>query len=86
MDITTSDPLCKESNARFTMVPLKPSCARRVQRCVCVNLSKPSCKQLQISMCAVYSLNSTQRTVEIATECMRGSVSFPHKSLNSTKS
>ena len=69
MDIMSSDPPCKESNARFTMVPLKQSCFRRVQRCVCVNLSKPTCNQLQISMCAVYSLNFTQCTVEFVTEC-----------------
>ena len=43
-EITPSIDLpCKESNARFTTVPLKPLCVCGVQRYVCLNLSKPAC-------------------------------------------
>ena len=34
----------------------------RLQRYVCVSLSKPASVQLQIPICAVYSLNMTHNT------------------------
>ena len=44
--IISSDPPCYEGNARFTTVPLKPLCVRRVQRyceyCVCSNFTDPN--------------------------------------------
>ena len=83
MDIMSSDPPCKESNARFTMVPLKQSCFSRVQRCVCVNLSKPTCNQLQISMCAVSKLYTVHSGI---CNRMQVSLSLLHKALNSTNS
>ena len=55
VSIISSDPPCKEGNARFTTVPLKPWCVRWIQRYVCVNLLKPACIQLQIQVCAVLS-------------------------------
>ena len=60
------NPPCTESNVRVTSVPLKPLCFRRVERLVCVNLSKPACIQLQFPVCAVLSLDCTQRTLYAA--------------------
>ena len=44
--IISSDLPCYEGNARFTTVPLKPLCVRRVQRyceyCVCSNFTDPN--------------------------------------------
>ena len=49
--VISSDPQFKKDNVRFTTVLLKTLCVRRVQRYVCVNLSKPACIQLQIPVC-----------------------------------
>ena len=45
-------PPCKETNVRFTTVPLKPVCVRLVQRYCGCKLTKTSCIQLQLSVCS----------------------------------
>ena len=61
VSVISSDPPCKEWNARFITVPLKPLCVRRVQRYVCVNLLNPAYVQLNFPVCAAYITNSTQK-------------------------
>ena len=57
VSVISSDPLCKENNARFTTVLLKHLNVRRVQSYVCFNLSKTTWIPLQILVCAMLSYN-----------------------------
>ena len=49
VSIISSDPSYKEGNARFTTVPFKALCFRRVQRYVCVNYLSPALYSASIS-------------------------------------
>ena len=42
VSVISSDPLFKEENVRFTMVPLKPLTLHRVERSFYLNISKPA--------------------------------------------
>ena len=54
MSVISSDSPGKEGNARFTTVPLKGLCVRRVQRYVCKRI-EILYDQLQIPVCAALS-------------------------------
>ena len=66
VSLISSDSPCKEGNTRFTTVPLKLMCVRRVQRYVCLNLSDPVCILLNSSVrCVELKLFGSQHSAHL---------------------
>ena len=55
VSLISSEPPGKQGNTRFTTVPLNHLHVWRVQRYLCVNLSKPACISVQLPVYAVLS-------------------------------
>ena len=62
VSVISSDPQCKEGNARFTTVPLKPLCVRRVQHVCKIIETRLYSAAISCVRCAEFVVYVSQQT------------------------